>query len=131
MESDKTIPLLGQELLELAHVAGLPVAEGKTSQEVLTTEFMINVEFRTMTGEDILKLCQSYGIQFVQSELEPVDEYLEDLLESEITLVNDESGVFDDNGVLWHYRYKAYYTEYPEEGVIPLGEPLNKRKPSK
>lgn len=50
----------------------------------------------------------------------------EDEMETEITAVDcPASGVLDEDGVSRRYYTKiAYYTEYPEEGVVGLGEEI-------
>lgn len=39
-------------------------------------------------------------------------------------------GVVDDDGSTKFFRYVAYLTEYPEEGVFPLGEQIRAPQPA-
>ena len=50
----------------------------------------------------------------------------EDEMETEITVVDcPVRGVLDDDGVSHkHYTKIAYYTEYPEEGAVGLGDEI-------
>jgi hypothetical protein len=44
-----------------------------------------------------------------------------------ITECPPEGVLDDDDPSPKHYRYIAYYAEYPDEGVLPLGEPLEQK----
>ena len=73
----------------------------------------------TLTGREILELAQMAGLP-VAEEVDP------DLLETEYTVIPcPVEGVLDeDSGQRIHTRLAAYASEYPEEGVQPLGEAL-------
>lgn len=46
----------------------------------------------------------------------------EDELATEITITDcPAGGTKDDDGAIRHYAHIAYYTDYPEEGCMPLG----------
>lgn len=117
------LPLLGRELVDFAQVYGFSVDECAHSLEYLQTELNIEFESRTIAGEDALPLFRKYGVKFIQSKMDE-DKYFDDILETEVTLLDDQSGVYNEQDEIIRYRYKAIYTEYPEEGVVPLGEPL-------
>lgn len=75
----------------------------------------------TLTGKEIKQLAELVGF-----EIKP--EFAPDVLETEIDIVSDDSGVLNENGTLLKYKYKALYSEYPEEGVFPLGDPFAMQK---
>lgn len=45
-----------------------------------------------------------------------------DELETEIVIGDCPKQGIDNDGEVEHYRHMAWYYEYPEEGVFPLGE---------
>lgn len=46
----------------------------------------------------------------------------EDEQDASLTVAScPEDGVLDDDGVAQHFEWIAYYSEYPEEGCMPLG----------
>ncbi|ENL3888491.1 hypothetical protein AB4867_002676 [Vibrio cholerae] len=75
----------------------------------------------TLTGKEIKQLAELVGFE-VKEITNP--EFESDVLETEIDIVRDESGVLRDDGTLSKYKYKALFSEYHEEGVYPLGEPI-------
>lgn len=51
----------------------------------------------------------------------------EDERETEVAITKcPKRGVKDDDGSIGHYRHIAYFDEYPEEGVFPLGPKITK-----
>lgn len=74
----------------------------------------------TLTIDEIKDLAQFCG-------LEVNGEITEEDAEVEITVTDcPKGGVKDDDDSIIHCRHIAYYEEYPDEGVMPLGE-LNSR----
>lgn len=70
----------------------------------------------TLTGKEIKDLAEAVGLV-----ISPLD--YEDELETEMTIIDcPASGVLDDDGKATHYQHVAYYSEYPEEGMCPLGD---------
>lgn len=70
----------------------------------------------TLTIDQIKDLAEMAGLK-VDSEITDDDR------ETEITVtLCPEKGV-DDDGTIKHYKHVAYHTDYPEEGVCPLGSP--------
>lgn len=72
----------------------------------------------TLTAKEIKELAELAGwvVGDTCSSLDDSEEY---------TIIDcPESGVKNDDGVIEHFRYVAYCEECPEEGVMPLGEPL-------
>lgn len=73
-------------------------------------------ESLTLTINEIRDLAMLAGFE--------VKNYTEDG-DYEITIETcPEKGV-DDDGKIIQSRYIAYFEDYPEEGVLPLGRPLN------
>ncbi|ELL0578554.1 hypothetical protein NTH44_003159 [Vibrio metoecus] len=79
----------------------------------------------TLTGKEIKQLAELVGFE-IKEITNP--EFASDVLETEIDIVRDESGVIHDDGTLLKYKYKALFSEYQEEGVYPLGEPVTTQK---
>lgn len=73
----------------------------------------------TLTTEEIKSLAQMAGLR-VEGEL------TDDEKETEITITDwPKNGVKSDDGnLLPPHKRIAYYDEYPEEGVVPLGSPV-------
>lgn len=70
----------------------------------------------TLTGKEIKDLAEAVGLV-----IKPLD--YKDELETEMTIIDcPASGVIDDDGKARRYQHVAYYSEYPEEGVHPLGD---------
>ena len=70
----------------------------------------------TLTGKEIKDLAEAVGLV-----IKPLD--YEDELETEMTIIDcPASGVLDDDGKATHFQHVAYYSEYPEEGMCPLGD---------
>lgn len=71
----------------------------------------------TLTVEQIKDLAEFAGHRLAESTT------TDDEKETEITItVCPKVGVKEDDGSIVHYRHIAYFEEYPEEGVCPLGE---------
>lgn len=75
----------------------------------------------TLTGQQIKEAAEFLGMT--------VDHHDEqDILETQITIAEcPKDGIGYDEGVCRFYSHISYLTEYPEEGVYPLGE--EKREP--
>lgn len=74
----------------------------------------------TLTGKEIKDLAEAVGLM-----IQPLD--YADELETEMTIIAcPEGGVRDDDGKATHFKYAAYLSEYPEEGVFPLGDEITK-----
>jgi hypothetical protein len=72
----------------------------------------------TLTVEEIKDLAEFTGLRVIGK----LDE---DEKETEITISKcPKRGVKEDDGSIIHCKHIAHYTEYPEEGVMPLGSPL-------
>jgi hypothetical protein len=70
----------------------------------------------TLNGKEIRELAEFVGLMIV--DLDYSDE-----LETEVTIAKCPSGgVCGDDGKYTKYEYVAYLSEYPEEGVMPLGD---------
>lgn len=70
----------------------------------------------TLTGKEIKDLAEAVGLV-----IEPRN--YTDELETEMTIIDcPANGVLDDDGKAMHYEHVAYLSEYPEEGVFPLGD---------
>jgi hypothetical protein len=68
----------------------------------------------TLAIEEIKHLAEFAGLR--------VHEMTDEDKEFEITITPcPQQGVEGDNGVIIHSRHIAYFEEYPEEGVFPLG----------
>lgn len=74
----------------------------------------------TLTVREILDLSKAAGIV---SHLETIEG---DDAEIEYTIFGKEGGVivFDDDNTERTYHHGAYLSEYPEEGIYPLGESI-------
>lgn len=72
----------------------------------------------TLTGKEIREIAELAGLQFVEHDY--TDEY-----ETAITIDTPSGFLLNDDGVEEHYRLIAYFTEYPEEGAIGLGDVLS------
>lgn len=75
----------------------------------------------TLTIEEIRDLAQFCGL-IVQ---EPTASEREDECETEITVSAWPKGVWDEDQKCQvpPHKHIAYFEEYPEEGVVPLGSP--------
>jgi hypothetical protein len=72
----------------------------------------------TLTGKQIYKLAIAAGFSVAM----PNDSII---MESEMTIVQDDDLIIkDDDENESKYSHAAYHTEYPEEGMFPLGEPI-------
>ncbi len=70
----------------------------------------------TLNGKQIRELAEFVGLTITEHDY--ADEY-----ETEITIADcPVNGVIEDDGSTTKYDYIAYLTDYPEEGVCPLGE---------
>lgn len=70
----------------------------------------------TLSGKEIKDLAEAVGLV-----IQPLD--YADELETEMTIIDcPAEGVLDDDGKATHYQRVAYYSEYPEEGMCPLGD---------
>lgn len=74
----------------------------------------------TLTGKEIKDLAELAGLAIAPSDYT-------DMIETEIIVATCPTiGVLDDDGAVAHYKYVAYLSEYPEEGVYPLGDEIGK-----
>lgn len=73
----------------------------------------------TLTGKDIKDVAEFAGLSITPHDY--ADEY-----ETEITIQRcPKSGIKnDDDGGVEFFEYVAYLSEYPEEGCVPLGDPV-------
>jgi hypothetical protein len=56
-------------------------------------------------------------------------EFIPEEDEAEITIADcPTEGVKDDEGKVEHFEHIAYFSEYPEEGCAPLGEPVEREQ---
>lgn len=81
----------------------------------------------TLTTAEIRHLAQFVGLIVA-----PTDEEIDaDENEEEVTIMGcPEGGVFDEETEERHrYKHVAYFTEYPEEGVCPLGPKISQNIP--
>lgn len=70
----------------------------------------------TLCGKEIRDLAEAVGLV-----IQPLD--YTDELETEMTIIScPAEGVLNDDGKATHYQLVAYCSEYPEEGVFPLGD---------
>lgn len=70
----------------------------------------------TLTGKEIKDLAESCGFYIT-----PLN--YEDEIKTEMTIITcPADGVLDDDGKSTHYKYIAYLTKYPEEGLYLLGD---------
>lgn len=70
----------------------------------------------TLTGKEIKDLAEAVGLVIAPNDYT-------DELETEMTIIDcPPSGVMDDDGKATHYEHVAYLSEYPEEGMCPLGD---------
>lgn len=77
----------------------------------------------TLTILQIKELAQFAGLQIVEDQ-SPLDD-----MEFEVTVsAGDGGGVIDDDGKTKRYSHIAFLTEYPEEGVFPLGAELTEAR---
>lgn len=75
----------------------------------------------TLTVKQIRELAGYVGIVLDSTPLSA--EELETEAETAITIEDcPAEGVQEDDGVRRHYSHVAYFTEYPEEGCMPLGD---------
>lgn len=76
----------------------------------------------TLTISDIVDLVALAGFTLDPAQLLATDP---DELEQEITIAPcPAGGLRDDDDTPRHYRHIAYYTDYPDEGAIGLGNPI-------
>lgn len=75
----------------------------------------------TLTINEILDLAEFAGLSIKKESMPDKDD-----LNSEISIINcPKDGVLDeDTGRKDYYKYVAYFSEYPEEGCMPLGESI-------
>lgn len=73
----------------------------------------------TLTGKEIRDLAEAAGFLIEKADSD-------DLLDTEMTIIPcPPDGIKDDDdGSLSRYKYVAYFSDYPEEGVFGLGEEL-------
>src|SRR6185436_7506804 len=70
-----------------------------------------------LTVQQIIDLADFAGIPLQQNGVSDLDD-----LETEIVIADcPNGGVLGDDGSQEHYSKVAYYYDYPEEGVQPLG----------
>jgi len=71
----------------------------------------------TLTIEEIKDLAEFAGLRVNDDDVDS------DNRDTEITVTKcPKQGVMDETKVI-HCRHMAYFDEYPEEGVMPLGSP--------
>lgn len=74
----------------------------------------------TLTVREINDLAEFAGLVLDGNRLGPsVDE-----MEAEISITTEPTECKDDDGKVERYAHVAYFSEYPDEGCMPLGEPL-------
>lgn len=70
----------------------------------------------TLTGKEIKDLAEAVGLVIAPHDYT-------DELETEMTIIDcPASGVMDDDGKATHYEHVAYLSDYPDEGMFPLGD---------
>lgn len=78
----------------------------------------------TLTVREIEDLAKSVGLR-----LEPHEPCELDDMEIEYTIVENETGVLvydsETSTELKRYLHGAYCTEYPEDGMFPLGKTID------
>jgi hypothetical protein len=74
----------------------------------------------TLTVAEIVDLADAAGLVLNQKFMPDADE-----MEAEITIIDcPKEGVRDDEDKSTHYAHVAYLSDYPEEGIFPLGPEL-------
>ncbi len=74
----------------------------------------------TLTVSEIKQLAELAG--FIIKEFPANTVFDEDEKQTEISIEPcPDIGVRDDDGSVIHCKYIAYFDEYPEEGVYPIG----------
>lgn len=73
----------------------------------------------TLTVREIKDLAEFAGL--VLNSTFPPDA---DELETEISITVEPMECTDDSGKAERFAHVAHFSEYPEEGCMPLGEPL-------
>ena len=73
----------------------------------------------TLTVREIKDLAELAGL-VLNSTFPPDD----DQLETETSITTEPAECSDDDGKVERYAHLASMAEYPEEGCMPLGEPL-------
>jgi len=76
----------------------------------------------TLTTEEIFDLAKFAGLQVGKLGVE---------METELTVVEcPAEGVLQDDKSVLHTVHIAYYSEYPDEGVQPLGKEIKQNAPA-
>lgn len=76
-----------------------------------------------LTLQEIIDLAEFSGLTLDKSLLpDPED------LDQVICITRcHKDGLADDDGQIQHFNYVMYFEDCPEEGVIPLGMPIEKK----
>lgn len=75
-----------------------------------------------LTVREIIDLAVFSGIEIDESKIPAGDE-----LDEVVCIANcHPAGLENDDGVIEHYNFVMYFEQCPEEGVIPLGNPIKK-----
>lgn len=78
-----------------------------------------------LTVREILDLANFSGIEIDKSKLPSDDE-----LDTVVCIAKcHPEGLENDEGVIEHYNLVMYFEDCPEEGIIPLGNPIVKGEP--
>lgn len=72
----------------------------------------------TLTIEEIKDLAEMAGLSVNKDDLDD-----ENKLTEIVVTACPKKGIQETDGSIVHYKHMAYYEEYPEEGVCPLGSP--------
>ena len=73
----------------------------------------------TLTAMEIKDLAEACGFTINKESID------DEILEQELTITEcPDSGIIDDDNSVIFHRHIVYYSEYPEEGCIPIGEPI-------
>lgn len=71
-----------------------------------------------LNGKQIRELAEFAGFSIVEHDYQ-------DENETEYTIaLCPKDGVLNDDETVSHYEYVVYLSEYPEEGVMPLGDEI-------
>lgn len=72
----------------------------------------------TLTIEEIKDLAGFCGLRVMEGDIDD-----ENKLTEIVVTMCPKKGIQETDGSIVHYKHMAYYEEYPEEGVCPLGSP--------
>ena len=74
----------------------------------------------SLTVREIMDLAKYSGIDLDENNASDIDE-----METIVCLCScHPDGVKNEDGSIEHFNFVIYFEDYPEEGVIPLGNPI-------